>query len=142
MRCSVVKLESVVHILYLDNTATCLRSLSRLTESPPFSGASAFAISAGAQHTCAVVTGGGVKCWGLNNAGQLGVRNTSQKNSPVAVQMGSGGLHHPTVLAASGSMQQAQRNAKFLIWVLCVRINTYDFVLLHSDSNNLSSSAR
>ncbi len=48
-------------------------------------GVSAAIIALGEVHTCAILAGGGVKCWGGNNYGQLGIGSTSQQNSPVTV---------------------------------------------------------
>ena len=37
-----------------------------------------------------IVNGGGVKCWGDNNFGQLGIGSIIQQNSPVDVDLGPG----------------------------------------------------
>jgi hypothetical protein len=46
----------------------------------------AIGIAAGAAHTCAVLSDGSVKCWGLNNYGQLGDPTYYSSNVPVLVQ--------------------------------------------------------
>ena len=48
------------------------------------------AIALGYAHTCALLVGGDVKCWGSNGYGQLGTGDTSIRYSPVSVSVGSG----------------------------------------------------
>ena len=45
----------------------------------------AIAIALGHYHSCIIVTGGGVKCWGHNGAGQLGIGSTGDRYSPTDV---------------------------------------------------------
>ena len=42
-------------------------------------------VKAGGYHACALTTAGGVRCWGLNNEGQLGDNSTISSLKPVVV---------------------------------------------------------
>jgi alpha-tubulin suppressor-like RCC1 family protein len=69
-------------------------------------------ISAGPGHTCAVTSTGGITCWGVNGAGQLGNNSTATSLIPVGViGLGSGvqavttGGAHTCALTVSGGVK-------------------------------------
>lgn len=56
-------------------------------------------LAAGYSHTCAVILGGTVRCWGSNLHGQLGNGGTTQSATPVAVS----GISNAAFVAAGNS---------------------------------------
>ncbi len=68
-------------------------------------------VAAGTYHTCGLLAGGGVKCWGYNGYGEIGDGTTTQRDAPVpvssvsnAVDVCAGGFHS-CALIADGTAQ-------------------------------------
>lgn len=64
------------------------------------------AIAAGDNHTCALVTDGSVRCWGLNTGGSLGRKTPAQSFAPVSVRF----LDDAIAIAAGGNHNCAIRS--------------------------------
>ena len=77
--------------------------------------AGATQIAAGGFHTCAVLVGGGVSCWGGNLCGELGDGSNDFKTTPVQVPGVSGatqvtagaevGYGHSCALLSAGTLR-------------------------------------
>ncbi len=62
-------------------------------------GGTAKAISAGDDHTCAILTNNTLRCWGRNGNGQLGDGTMTNRLTPVTINVGG----TPTAIAAGNS---------------------------------------
>lgn len=82
-------------------------------------GAVAVQLATGANHTCALLDTGGVRCWGYNNFGQIGNNSTSITPSPFEVNLGAGsralqvaaGDNHTCALLSTGLIKCWGNNA-------------------------------
>ena len=78
------------------------------------------AITSGIQFSCALLSGGSVKCWGANNYGQLGDGTTTNRNEPAQVKVAgqpisgvvsiSGGYEHACAILTNGEAMCWGRN--------------------------------
>jgi len=91
------------------------------------------AISAGGEHTCALTTGSGVKCWGHNNSGQLGDNTTTDSSTAVDVAGLSSGV---AVISAGWEHTCALTTAG---WAKCWGYN-YDGEIGDNTTSNSSTS--
>jgi alpha-tubulin suppressor-like RCC1 family protein len=77
------------------------------------------AISSGRYHTCALLSGGGAKCWGYNGYGQIGDNSSSGRNTPVDVH----GLTSGVLEIEAGGYHTCARTGTE--GVMCWGLNAY-----------------
>lgn len=70
------------------------------------------AVSAGGNHTCALVQGGAARCWGGNDAGQLGTGNVTPSFTPTAPN----GAHQFTSISAGDGYTCGTTPSQVLCW--------------------------
>jgi alpha-tubulin suppressor-like RCC1 family protein len=97
---------TMVAISALNNDSATSASSNPVTPSPPI----ATVIATGDSHSCAIVDGGAIDCWGANSLGQLG--NGSMTDSSTAVGVTgvtgataiAGGLSRTCAIVAGGAV--------------------------------------
>ena len=67
-------------------TAVASIAAGATARQPDLAGVKAIGITAGDDHSCAVLVDGSVRCWGKGNRGQLGNGVRADATSPVMVQ--------------------------------------------------------
>ncbi len=76
----------------------------------------ALQVAAGGNHTCALLSSGGLKCWGYNGYGQLGYANTTALNAPASVLVNLGGASAHTLSAGANHTCALLSTGKALCW--------------------------
>jgi alpha-tubulin suppressor-like RCC1 family protein len=81
-------------------------------------GATATSISAGRNHTCAVLSGGNVRCWGNNLFGQLGIASTTNigDNESPTTNVNLGGITVTSITAGNAHTCALLSNGNVRCW--------------------------
>lgn len=88
------------------------------------------AIATGYSHTCVLLTGGSIRCWGGNDSGQLGIGNTSSVNN--ANNVSNLNLSNVTSISSGGSHTCALFNGGT---VRCWGLNSSDQLGIGTQTN-------